>query len=952
MNKLTKKLGVLFLGMVTALGIGLTGGAEKKGVKAEELTSSISCTAGTIVSNTMTFKTADDAFTIVHAKGSDSNFASYSSWRVYTANTVTFTPNIEILSIKKIAITADTAAYATAAQNGTIKAGANSSAGTVTGKGSVSGSVATIDLSSMENVQYVNIKPSAQSRWASIVITYETATVDLQPDADAFMLKVDALVGKVTVDSGADIAALEEEYAELAEGVQVLVDAADYVAKMAQIKADYATALESAADEIADAFMEQVDALVGNVAATDGEKIDELETVYATYTGTVKDLIDGAGYVAKMTQIKIDYEAAVEAVAVAADQAKADEFMVRVDALHEKEITVDDAATITGLENEYALFSERVKTFVNSAGYVAKMVEIKAAHKAADDAAKQALADVVIDMIAELPAVELLVPGDAAKVKEARAAYEALAAAVQAFVTNLEDLVAAEAKIKEISPTYEIAFTNALSSDGSTGLNSTTFQTKYPLPTGLSLSAINGYIYEGKGSTLKVSSGSNNGTFTLAVGSDKYITSVVVTASKYGSDTGTIKVNSGAAQTVPATVGELEFDISAQKTNLAKFDFTARSYIHSIVIGFATLVSEISVTGVEITPATLDLDLGGTATIAVNVLPSNATDGTYALVSDDESVATVTSAGLVTAVGIGEATITATTNDGAKTATCAVKVLAPATIKKDVTASFPGGAGLTFDTDFAGLKFHVTYGEHVYRAYTAEKGAQMGSATTTGEIKFATKIARFNPGDVERVAVTASLSSATGVATLKVMVGGTQIGETVNLTNTSTQYIFEGAQVSAVKRALGEDAGALEIITSGNGVCFKSFSVYGAAEEIALAQSTAVTDFLAEMHSVDTCEDFELSSLLREMYDDLTAEEQALVDLQTYTTATGTEETIMSKLAYMELLAAQAEAEAAGSQSLLDIVSSDNMTAIIVIAVLGLSALLGYYILEKKKLVA
>ena len=49
----------------------------------------LNCPAGTIVSNTMTFNTAN--FTIVHAKGTDANFAAYSPWRVYTNNTVKFT---------------------------------------------------------------------------------------------------------------------------------------------------------------------------------------------------------------------------------------------------------------------------------------------------------------------------------------------------------------------------------------------------------------------------------------------------------------------------------------------------------------------------------------------------------------------------------------------------------------------------------------------------------------------------------------------------------------------------------------------------------------------------------------------------------------------------------------------------------------------------------------------
>ena len=86
----------------------------------------------------------------------------------------------------------------------------------------------------------------------------------------------------------------------------------------------------------------------------------------------------------------------------------------------------------------------------------------------------------------------------------------------------------------------------------------------------------------------------------------------------------------------------------------------------------------VSVTGVTLNQPSLDLEVGGTATLTATVAPSNATNKNVSWESDDESVATVVD-GVVTAVGVGTATITVSTEDGSYTATCTVTVkLAPA----------------------------------------------------------------------------------------------------------------------------------------------------------------------------------------------------------------------------------------------------------------------------------
>ena len=125
----------------------------------------LACAAGTVVGTNMTFTTTN--FTLAHSKGLDANFASYSPWRIYTDNTVTFTGGAAVGHISSIVITASTNAYASAAIGGTQTI--------LSGTGSVttssSGSDATITISG-SNVKEIRIKPSAQSRWSSITINY------------------------------------------------------------------------------------------------------------------------------------------------------------------------------------------------------------------------------------------------------------------------------------------------------------------------------------------------------------------------------------------------------------------------------------------------------------------------------------------------------------------------------------------------------------------------------------------------------------------------------------------------------------------------------------------------------------------------------------------------------------------------------------------------------------
>ena len=80
------------------------------------------------------------------------------------------------------------------------------------------------------------------------------------------------------------------------------------------------------------------------------------------------------------------------------------------------------------------------------------------------------------------------------------------------------------------------------------------------------------------------------------------------------------------------------------------------------------------VTGVTLNKGSTTIAVNGTEQLFDTILPSNAADQNVTWSTSAASVATVSSTGLVTGVTAGSATITVTTEDGAKTASCAVTV--------------------------------------------------------------------------------------------------------------------------------------------------------------------------------------------------------------------------------------------------------------------------------------
>lgn len=147
-----------------------------------------------------------------------------------------------------------------------------------------------------------------------------------------------------------------------------------------------------------------------------------------------------------------------------------------------------------------------------------------------------------------------------------------------------------------------------------------------------------------------------------------------------------------------------------------------------------------AVSKVTLDKTTLSLAKGESATLTATVSPSTATDKTVTWKSDKEAVATVDKMGKVTAVGAGTATITVTTTDGGKTATCKVTVTAPGITLDKKTLTLKAGETATLQPTVTGVTDKtVTWTSDKEAVATVDETGKVtakgsGSATITATV--------------------------------------------------------------------------------------------------------------------------------------------------------------------------------------------------------------------------
>ena len=137
------------------------------------------------------------------------------------------------------------------------------------------------------------------------------------------------------------------------------------------------------------------------------------------------------------------------------------------------------------------------------------------------------------------------------------------------------------------------------------------------------------------------------------------------------------KVSWKSGNTAVATV-DASGKVTTVKAGTATITATTEDGAKTAACAVTVTAKTVAVTGVTLNKTTLSLEEEKTETLTATVAPENATNKAVTWKSDKTDVATIDADGKITAVKAGSATITITTEDGAKTATCAVTVTAKA----------------------------------------------------------------------------------------------------------------------------------------------------------------------------------------------------------------------------------------------------------------------------------
>jgi uncharacterized protein YjdB len=116
--------------------------------------------------------------------------------------------------------------------------------------------------------------------------------------------------------------------------------------------------------------------------------------------------------------------------------------------------------------------------------------------------------------------------------------------------------------------------------------------------------------------------------------------------------------------------------VTALKAGTATITVTTKDGSKKATCAITVKAKVIPVTGVTLDASAMEVDEGFSFMLTATVNPDNATDKSVTWSSSDATVATVSQTGEVTGVKKGTATITVTTNNGGKTATCTVTVIA------------------------------------------------------------------------------------------------------------------------------------------------------------------------------------------------------------------------------------------------------------------------------------
>lgn len=412
-----------------------------------------------------------------------------------------------------------------------------------------------------------------------------------------------------------------------------------------------------------------------------------------------------------------------------------------------------------------------------------------------------------------------------------------------------------------------------------------------------------GSIYWAKGTggagapddVLKVGTSSAAAGFSFSLGSVS-INKAIVTGYGWKATTG-VSVCGATSQKPSAALTETTFTFEFSSTSTFSFDVTTSACLVTSIELYGSASSEtVDVTGVSLNKTSATLDIGGSVDLIATIAPSNATNKNLTWSSSNEAVATVNN-GSVTAVSSGNAVITVKTEDGNKTATCAITVNAGPDFEVELgvkdAAMFDkyegstvgqvytktcdlGSAGLNWTaivTPTSTTKASITNNSG-YSPYGVQFGK--GSGYTVETTLLRSDLFTCTKGNsITKVSVKVAGAGASSGFNVQVSIGGTQLTSADNSLSGQTTKLMTFTSATPLM-------GRIEILftntslASSSGMKLFNIGIFNVTRDTSAAGQA--NDFAAKIESANGCSND--VSLVNE-YNTLSSEVKNIVDSMT-----------------------------------------------------------------------
>ena len=648
------------------------------------------------------------------------------------------------------------------------------------------------------------------------------------------------------------------------------------------------------------------------------------EDVVITITATTNSLY--------CQSFKITYEE------VAVQEVTADDVIALINEIGNVEYTDECKAKIDAARASYESLDESTKALVTNYQTLlnaeAKYEELKQAAIVVADKKAAADVDALINAIGEVTDYS-----KKEQIKAARKAYESLTETQKGYVTALETLTNAETELDKYKPLqYEID-TGKDKAEGSSDGLSTAAQLEEAWATPDGISWVSGSkAYGSATETLKLGSSSASGYVQLQLDSnDYYVTNVIVSAKAYGSDAATLYVNDLDKVSLTTTAAEYTFDISSSKTQDIKIGTGAkRAYIYGITVQYAKKDIIIDQNKVN---AVIEL-INSIGTVEASLTSMKAIEKAEAayeelLTAEKELVTNYTT--LTTA---------RTTFDSLVKIATTVSGIGTGYTSYDFTIG-----ELKMNTNIGGnsncVGFNSSNKSKATLDSTIASAIEGASTTTTGMIALH---AEFYNGFISL-----DLKATDTVAGNAYVLSSNNGGKTYTLVNTTAidtgtngiEFKIEANLVDITDFVIVIDASS----SSAARLTVNSITYYDN-----LVYSEDLTILLDELSKLDSCTNYDDAASVRELLNGLSERDQVLFSRAEIEDLDSNGNIVKvnaeAKLSYMEAYAAHMAKNSSGSNIMSNLANSNSVSFVLIIGIIGLGSILGYYFINKKRMLS